>query len=291
MIVITGATGRLGGRVLAALLERVPAEELGVSSTDPERAAGPAAQGVRVRLGDYDRPETLRESFEGADRVLLVSAPRIGEAAAIAHRTAIEAARAAGVGRILYTSHVGADALSPFPPASGHAATEVELRDSGVPFTALRNGFYADTPVRMAIAAAASGSGELRAPADAPVSWTTHDDLAPAIAALLLDPTLDQAAVNLTAGQAIDLDEVARIASRLTGRDIRRTVVADEDHRAELIAAGVPEMGAMMSLAIVQASRQRHFGIVDPALESLVGRPSQTFEQVLQAALDAAPLP
>ena len=241
-----------------------------------------------MRLGDYDRPETLRESFEGADRVLLVSAPRIGEAAAIAHRTAIEAARDAGVGRILYTSHVGADALSPFPPASGHAATEVELRDSGVPFTALRNGFYADTPVRMAIAAA-SGSGELRAPADAPVSWITHDDLAPAIAALLLDPTLDQAAVNLTAGQAIDLDEVARIASRLTGRDIRRTVVADEEHRAELIAAGVPEMGAMMSLAIVQASRQRHFGIVDPALESLIGRPSQTFEQVLTAALAAAP--
>lgn len=281
MIVITGASGRLGGAVLRELLDRVPADQLGVSTTAPEAATDLADRGVRVRRGDYDDPASLAHAFEGADRVLLVSAPRIGEPAMTAHRMAIDAARDAGVGRLFYTSHVGADALSPFPPAVTHAATEVLLRDSGVPSTALRNGFYADTPVRLVQDAITQG--ELRLPADGPVSWTTHADLAPAIAALLLDPVVDDAVVNLTAGAAVDADGLAEIASTLAGRPIPLRRVEDEDYRRALLAAGVPEMGALMSLAIFQAARQRRLGIVDPSLESLIGRPSQTLADVIGA--------
>lgn len=281
MIVITGATGRLGGAVLRELLSRVPAHEIGISTTTPEKVQDAADRGVRVRFGDFDDPASLAHAFEGAHRVLLISVPRIGEAASAAHRVAIDAARDAGIGRLFYTSHVGADPLSPFPPANTHAATEVMLRDSGIPFTALRNGFYADTPIRLVREAAATG--ELVLPADGPVSWTTHDDLAPAIATLLLDPDLDQSVVNLTAGQAVDAEGLAELASTIADRRIAVRRLSDEDYRSRLIAAGVPEMGALMSLAIFQAARQRRFGIVDPSLESLIGRPSQTLADVVGA--------
>ena len=230
MIVITGATGRLGGAVLREVLERLPAKEIGVSTTSPEKLDDVARRGVRVRRGDYDDPATLDHAFEGADRVLLVSAPRMCEAATAAHRVAIDAARRAGVERLFYTSHVGADALSPFPPAVTHAATEVMLKDSGLAFTAVRNGFYADTPIRLVQDAVAAG--ELRLPMDGPVSWTTRDDLAPAIAALLLDPAIEDAVVNLTAGAAVDAEGLAAIASTIAGRPIPLRRLSDADYLA-----------------------------------------------------------
>jgi NAD(P)H dehydrogenase (quinone) len=283
MIVVTGAGGRLGGAVVAALLERMPAQEIGVSTTAPEKLSALTEAGVRVRRGDYDDAATLRDAFEGADRVLLVSAPRIGDGAVAAHRAAISAAAAAGVGRLLYTSHIGADALSPFPPATTHAATEVLLTGSGIPFTALRNGFYADTPVRLLQGAAASG--ELRVPADAPVSWTTHEDLAPAIAALLLDPALEEPVVNLTAGEAFDLAELVEVASGTLGHDIRHVVLSDDEYRDELLATGAPEMAAVMTLGIFLAARQRRLGIVDPALARLIGRPATDLRGVIAERL------
>ncbi|MFS0735115.1 NmrA family NAD(P)-binding protein [Microbacterium sp. 1P10UB] len=283
MIVITGAGGRLGRAVVDSLLERTDPSTIGVSTTRPEAAAELAERGVRVRRGDYDDPSSLVDAFADADRVLIVSAPRIGPATLEAHRIALDAARTAGVSRVFYTSHVGADALSPFPPAVTHAATEVMLRDSGVPFTALRNGFYADTPLRMVQAAAPVG--ELRAPRDAPVSWTFHRDLGPGIAALLLDEAFELPAVNLTAGEAFDMAAVAAAASEILGREIRHTVVGDEDHAAELTRGGAPEMAARMSLGLFQAARQRHFGIVDPTLAEVLGRPTTSLRDVLAASL------
>lgn len=270
MIVITGATGRLGGAVLSTLLENVQPTELGASTTDPSKAAHLGDRGVRVRRGDLDDLRSLEDAFEGADRVLLVSAPRIGPAAIEAHQRAITAAQHAGVGRLLYTSHVGADALSPFPPAVTHAATEVLLRDSGLAFTAVRNGFYADTPVQLLREAATTG--ELRVPEDAPVSWAVHADLAPAIAALLLDEGLDETVVNLTGGEAIDMSALADAASKGFGRPVRHVTVDDETYRSELVAAGAPAFRAEMTLGIFRASRQRRLGIVDPTLERLTGR-------------------
>src|SRR6185295_7593766 len=97
MIVVTGATGRLGGAVVEQLLERVPADAIGVSVRDPAKAAGLAGRGVRVRYGDFDDAGSLTHAFEGAEQVLLVSAATTGEAAVQQHRTAIGAAATAGV--------------------------------------------------------------------------------------------------------------------------------------------------------------------------------------------------
>ena len=102
-------------------------------------------RGVRVRQGDFGDAGSLPNAFEGASRVLVVSASALGEFAVRLNRTAIEAARAPGADRVLYTRHMGSNPESAFPPMHTHAATEATLEELGVPFTALRNGFYASS--------------------------------------------------------------------------------------------------------------------------------------------------
>src|ERR1700753_3139030 len=145
MIVITGATGQLGSRIVDRLLERVPAEQVGVSVLDPAKAARLAERGGRVRRAASPAPPTLAHAFEGADHVLVVSALTRGAAAVPANKAAIDAAREAGARRILYTSHQAASPDSLFAPQLTHAATEDHLAAAGVPFTSLRNGFYTST--------------------------------------------------------------------------------------------------------------------------------------------------
>jgi uncharacterized protein YbjT (DUF2867 family) len=130
MIIVTGATGALNGATVDHLLERVPAEEIVVAVRDVAKARRFAERGVAVRQGDFADPASLPGAFEGADQLLLVSSNDPGPGAVSLHRTAIDAAVAAGVGRILYTSHQGAGPDSPFRPARDHAATEQLLAES-----------------------------------------------------------------------------------------------------------------------------------------------------------------
>lgn len=279
MIVVTGATGQLGSAVVEHLLTRVPADQIGVSVRDPGKARSLAERGVRVRPGDFDDAFGLAEAFEGATELLLVSAAATGETGIRRHRTAIDAARDAGVGRITYTSHMGASASSPFPPMLVHAATEVMLQESGIPFTSLRNGFYIAS-ARMLLGQARE-TGALAAPADGPVSWTAHADLAEAAAIVLTKGGFDGPTPALTGAEALDLAELAGIAAELTGRPIARTVVSDGEYRAVLVARGVPEDRADLLLGMFAASRQGDFVAVDPTLEELLGRPPMTARDVL----------
>jgi NAD(P)H dehydrogenase (quinone) len=283
MIIVTGANGQLGRLIAERLLERVPAGQIGVSVRDPEKARGLEEQGVRVRRGDYADAASLAHAFEGASRVLVVSASDTGETAVRHHRTAIDAAKAAGAGRIVYTSHMGSNPSSPFPPMRDHAAAEEALRDSGVAFTALRNGFYATSAVLLL--GAAPETGELAAPEDGPVSWTSHPDLAEAAVIALTEESLDGLTPALTGPEAIDMAGVAAIASELTGRPIRRVVVPDAEYRAGLVAHGVPEPAADMLVGLFAASRLGHFARVDPTLARLLGRPPMPLREVLKEAL------
>ena len=277
MIVVTGATGQLGGMVVERLLARVPAEEIAVSVRDPGKAAALAGRGVRVRRGDYDDAASLAHAFEGAGQLLLVSAATTGEAALRQLRTAIDAARAAGVRRIVYTSHMGVNPASPFAPMPDHAATEAMLQDSGLAFTALRNGFYTSS-ARMLLGRALE-TGEVAAPPDGPVSWTAHDDLADAAAIVLTDEgRFEGATPPLTGSEAVDLAGLAAIAAEVTGRPITRTVVSDAQYRESL---GLPQPVADMLLGLFAASRAGEFAAVDPTLEQLLGRPPLTVREVL----------
>ena len=272
MIVVTGATGLLGGAVVERLLGKVPAAEIGVSVRDPVRATALADRGVRLRRGDYDDAASLAHAFEGAEQLLLVSAAATGEPALRQHATAIDAVRAAGVRRIVYTSHMGANPASAFAPMPDHAATEALLEASGLAFTALRNGFYTSSG-RMLLGQAFE-TGELAAPADGPVSWTAHDDLAEAAAIVLSEEgRFEGPTPPLTGSAALDL---AGLAAEVIGRPIRRTVLTDAQYREAL-----PEPVAEMLLGLFAASRAGEFAAVDPTLGELLGRPPLTVRDVL----------
>lgn len=283
MIIVTGATGKLGHRIVERLLERVPAERVGVSVRDPRKAKDFADRGVRVRHGSFDDPASLGHAFEGAAQLLLVSLDRTGEECVTGHRTAIDAAVQAGVGRILYTSQAGAAHDSLFQACRDHAATEDLLRATGLPWTALRNGFYASSALMFL--QSARDTGDIALPADGPVAWTGHDDLAEAIAAVLAEPgRFEGPTPALTGPAALDFDDVAEIASQATGRVFTRTVVSDEAFREQTLAHGVPGAIADLIVSIFAAARNGEFTTVDPTLAELIGREAASFRAELERA-------
>jgi uncharacterized protein YbjT (DUF2867 family) len=273
MIIITGATGKLGSLIVHKLLDRIPADQIGVSVRDPEKAQDLSARGVRVRHGDFNQPETLSKAFEGATQLLIISsnAQARGEDPIEQHRAAIEAAKKAGARRLLYTSHMGAIQTSKFPPMHTHAATEKMLADSGVAWTALRNGFYASSI--MLFIGKALKSGIIEVPADGRVSWTTHADLAEATAAILAEEgCFDGPTPPLTGSEALDLSEVATIASDLLGYPVRRDMISDDEFETRMTKLGLPHGVIQISLSFYAASRNGEFNTTDPTLERLLGR-------------------
>lgn len=284
MIIVTGANGQLGRAIAERLLQRVPADRIGVSVRDPEKATALAERGVRLRRGAFEDAASLRHAFEGASQVLIVSVNSAGEAAVRHHEAALEAARAAGARRILYTSHMGANPASPFAPMRDHAATEALLQRSGVAFTSLRNGFYAASGLMLLERALTTG--KLVAPEDGPVSWTEHGDLADAAAIALTDEArLEGVTPPLTASAALDLADIAAVASELIGRSITRVTVSDQAFRADMVSHGVPEQRADLLLGLFAASRQREFAAVDSTLEHLLGRAPMSMRHYLATRL------
>ncbi|MGC5321313.1 NAD(P)H-binding protein [Micromonospora arida] len=282
MIVVTGATGQLGSQIVDRLLDRLSPEAVGVSVRDADRAAGLAERGVRVRAGDFTDPATLGHAFEGADKALIVSAAIRGPGAYVANRAAIDAARAAGASRILYTSHQAASRDSLFAAQPTHAATEEHLAGLGVPFTSLRNGFYAST-LSFSIGTALE-TGQLMAPADGPVSWTAHADLAEAAAvALTEDGVLDGVTAPLTASEMLDLEAVAAILSDITGRTVERVVADDDQWRAAAIERGMPAAAADFTLGMYRAAREKEFAVTDPTLQTVIGHRPTPVRTVLEA--------
>jgi NAD(P)H dehydrogenase (quinone) len=279
MIVITGATGALNGATVEHLLKRIPADQIGVSVRDVAKAQSFADRGVRVRRGSYEDPASLLNSFEDADQVLLVSSNDPGADGVSLLRAGIETAVAAGTRRVLYTSHQHTGLGSPFFPARDHAATEALLAGSGVAWTSLRNGFYAHSldwllgPWRE--------TGAIATPADGPVSWTERADEAEGAALILAGERHFDGPVTLTASAAVTFDEIAGIASELTGRGIQRVVVDDEKWVAEQAAKGTPELMARFMLGFFQAAREGRFAGTDPLLGDLLGHQPRTVRDLL----------
>lgn len=273
MIVVTGATGGLGGATVEHLLKRLPADQLGVSVRDTAKAQHFADRGVRVRQGSYDDPAALRDSFAGAEQVLLVSGNDPAADMVALHRNAIEAAVAADTRRIVYTSQQGAVPGNPYRPSDLHIATEAILGDSGVTWTALRNGAYG--PLDQVLGPWQQ-TGEIAQPEDGPVPYTDRADIAEATAVILAGDRSFDGPVTLTAPTAVTFDDLAEIASDLTGRTIKRIVVDDEQWVADQITIGVPEQTARLILTWYQAARAGHFTETGPLLGELLGREPRT---------------
>jgi uncharacterized protein YbjT (DUF2867 family) len=281
MIIITGATGQLGGAIVRSLVKRAPAARIVASARDPRQAKALTALGVEVRRGDFSSPETLTSAFAGATQVLIVSsnAAAYGADPLAQHRAAIDAAKQAGAKRVLYTSHMAASAASRFPPMLSHAATEAMLAESGLSWTSLRNGFYASSA--LGLIGDGLDAGRITAPADGKVAWTTHADLAEATAAILANEGSFDGPTLLTSGETLDMADIARIATQVRGREVLRDVIPDEDFAEQLAVRGLPPPVRDLLLGFYRASRAGEFGKVDATLEKLIGRKPQTMKDVL----------
>lgn len=282
MIIVTGANGQLGRAIVEQLLERMAGDGIGVSVRNPEAAKAFAERGVRVRHGDFAEPDSLPHAFEGATQVLLVSsnAAATGGDPLAQHRAAIAVAKAVGARRVVYTSHMAASPHSAFPPMLAHTATEEMLRQSGMAWTALRNGFYAASALMLM--GGGLESGLIEAPADGKVAWTAHADLAEAAAIILAgEGSFDGPTPPLTAAEALDLTDLAAIASEVLARPIARQTITDDALRARLAARGLPPHAANIALGLYVASRNGEFSAIDPTLERLLKRRPMAMREII----------
>lgn len=281
MITVTGAAGQLGRGTIRHLLDRKPADRLLAVTRDPSRVADLAARGVAIRQADFADPDALTAALAGTERLLVISVDRFGEEARRLHRAAFQAAVGAGVQRFFYTSHMGAAPTSAF---ADHAAAEDDLSAIGVPFTSLRHGFYAESALHLI--GRGLETGDIRVPEDGPVSWTARADLAEADALLLAgDARFDGITPPLVATEALTMAGIAALASEITGRPITRTVVGDDEWRAQTIAQGVPPPLADALLGMYRSTRRGDLASADPTLSTLLGRPPRSMREVLAGAL------
>lgn len=267
-IAVTGATGNLGRLIISELTSRVPAGGIVALVRSPERGAD---LGVAVRAFDYSRPETLGPGLEGVDALMLVSSSEVGNRFE-QHRAVIAAARAAGVERIVYTSLLHAD-VSTLDLAEEHRQTEQELRASGIEYTILRNGWYAENYLASVDGALARGV-LVGSAGDGLISAATRGDLAEAAAVVLTNPGHGGRIYELAGDEPWTLSDLAAEIALQTGRAVSFRNLSGPAYAETLESAGLPRpLTEAIAGWDVEASRGalHHSG---RELSSLIGRPT-----------------
>lgn len=237
MIAITGATGKLGQLVVSQLLKKVPAHDVAVLVRHPERAADLAAKGVSVRQADYRDPQSLHRALQGTKRVLLISSNELGQRLA-QHQAVVEAAKAAGVQRIAYTSLLHVD-RSPLALAAEHLATEAVIRAAGIPFVILRNGWYIENYTENLAAALAHGV-LIGSAQEGRIAAATRADYAAAAVAALVEEGHEGTVYELAGDAPFTMAELAKEISVHAQRTIPYQDLPPDQYREILLAAGLP---------------------------------------------------
>jgi NAD(P)H dehydrogenase (quinone) len=272
LFAITGATGSIGGGVAARIATAGLRQRLVVR--DASRAPDLGAEVAEATYGDGD---AMRRALSGADTLLLVSG-RESRDRAREHLTAVDAAVAAGVGRIVYLSFIGAAPDAVFTFARDHAATEERIRASGVDFTFLRDCMYAEYAPLMS-----GADGVIRGPAgDGSVAWVARDDIADVATAVLADGGHAGSTYEVTGPEALTMAETADLLSRVVGREVRYVEETLDEARASRRPSGHPDWeieGWVTSYAAVAAGDLER---VTDTVERIAGHPPRSLEQVLR---------
>jgi len=282
-IAVTGATGQLGRLTLQALLDRgVPAGNLVALVRDPAKAADLAAQGIQVRQADYRQPETLSAALNGVNRLLLVSSNDFDDRAG-QHRNVINAARDAGVDLIAYTSILNAD-RSGMILAGDHKATEALLRDSGVPFTLLRNGWYTEN---YDLKGAVKNGAILGAAGSHALNPAPRRDYAEAAAAVLSTDGHAGQTYELAGDEAVTLADLAAEVARQSGQPVAYHDLSAEEYARTLAGFGVPEGFAHVLADSDTGITRGELASESRDLSRLIGRPTTPITQAVTDALNA----
>jgi NAD(P)H dehydrogenase (quinone) len=280
MYVVTGATGHLGSLIVRALLAGgVAPDQVVAGGRDRRRLADLTGLGVRTAVVDYDAPAGMRAAFAGARTLVLVSGSEIGRRTA-QHGAAIDAAKAAGVQHVVYTSgpHADSSALIVNPE---HKATEELLAASGLPYTAARNNWYTENYQQTFAQAAATGV-VLTSAGDGRVASAPRADYAAAIAALALRAGDRTSVHELSGDVAWTFDDFAAAASEALGRPVEHRAVSPDEHRSALLAAGLDEGTVGFVLALDATIADGLLADATGEVRSLIGRGTTPLLETLQ---------
>ena len=279
-IAITAASGQLGHLMIDKLKAKVPASEIIAVARHTEKAAD---LGVEVRQADYSRPETLGPAFAGVSELLFISSSESGPGRVEQHRNVVDAAKQAGVKRIIYTSVLHAD-TSPLDLAEEHRATEAMIKASGIPYTILRNGWYTENYMA-SVGGAVAGGAVIGSAGEGRISSAARADYAEAAVAVLTSEGHAGRTYELGGDEAFTLADLAAEISRQTGRTIPYKDLPEADYAAALASFGLPEVLAKTFASYdVQASKGALFDD-SRTLSRLIGRPTTPLSASVAEAL------
>ena len=288
-ILITGATGQLGKEVADALLKTVDPSAIAVLARDASKAADLKARGVEIRIGDYSDYTSLVNAFKGIDKLYFVSGSDIPSRVE-QHRNVVKAAKEAGVKHVVYTSFQRKNETASSPiamVAEGHLAAEEALKASGLTYTILKHGLYMDMlPVFMGDKVLESGL--IYQPAgEGKTAYVTRRDFAEAGAAVLTGTGHENKVYEAYASKTYSYQDIARILSSLTGKEIAYVSPGTEEFIQTLTGAGVPMEFAGMFAGFAEAIKQGEFEDTSHFLEDVLGRKLTTAEEYLKQVYTA----
>ncbi|WP_405862811.1 SDR family oxidoreductase [Streptomyces sp. NBC_01515] len=280
-IVVTGATGHLGRHVVEQLLEKVPADRITAVVRTPEKAADFAERGVKIVVADYNAPETYDTVFAAGDKVLLISGNEFDKGRVGQHKVVIEAAKAAGVALLAYTSAPGPLSAA---LADDHRGTEEALLASGVPYALLRNGWYNENYTEN-LAPVLEHNAVVAAAGDGRVSSASRADYAAAAVAVLTGEGHENQTYELGGDEAWSFAEYAAELSRQTGKEIAYNNVPGETLIGILTGAGLPEAFAAIFAGVDASIAQGQLVVSSGDLSRLSGRPTTPISEAIAVAL------
>ncbi|MBB3566591.1 SDR family oxidoreductase [Rhizobium sp. BK491] len=283
-LLVTGAAGKLGQRVIHHLLEtyKVAPGRIIAATRSPEKLADLAAKGVVTRKADFDDAATLPAAFAGVDRLLIISTDALAvPGLRLKQQTAaVEAAKKAGVKHILYTSMPAPeDSLVSFAP--DHLGTENAIKASGIGYTILRDAWYFDNYL-MGLPHSLETGKWYTATGNGRVSNISRNDCALAIAAALASDATDSATYTLTGSTAVTIEDVASVVSKITGRPLEVVQVNDEQLAAGLTGAGLPPFVVDMLVSADANTRAGKFDILTNDFNKLTGKEPQTLRSFFE---------
>ncbi|WP_057915942.1 SDR family oxidoreductase [Peribacillus muralis] len=277
-ILVTGATGKLGSKVVETLLKTVPANQLAVSVRNPENAEQFRARGVDIRQGDFDHPETLDTAFEGIDRLLIISADGDNETRIPQHTNAVAAAERAGVKFIAYTSISNAKESKNFL-APTHQATEEAILKTGIPYSFLRNNWYLENEIS-SIQGVLAGAPWVTSAGNGKVGWALQQDYAEAAAAVLSGKGHENTIYELS-GNLMTQEELASTLGTVLGKEVPVQLVDDTTYTDIMKGAGVPDFLLPILVAVQKDIREGTLEVESNDLEKLLGRPVTPTKEAL----------
>ncbi|WP_422505416.1 SDR family oxidoreductase [Stenotrophomonas sp. GZD-301] len=280
-IAVTGAAGQLGQIVVSKLRSKFPSDQILALVRDPSKAS---SLGVAARAFDYTKPEDLLPALEGVQTLLLISSSEIGQRA-LQHENVINAAKQAGVGRIVYTSVLNAPG-SQLSLAEEHRVSEGLLMASGLTYTILRNGWYTENYLRSLESALEHGA-IIGSVGDGKIASATREDFAEAAAVVLVEQGHDNAIYELAGDRAWTQAGLAAEVSRQTGKTVVYNDLPEAEYAKVLEGMHLPPSIAASVASWDAAAAKGALFSEDKTLSKLIGRPTTALEQAVREALKA----